>query len=145
MPSGAQADYAHYNLYAQLYPNAYQNYKPPTGKAQFCESTFYLGNTYQQGEVTAYKQMVSQLAAAGHAQSNFIVENSNNSTATQLSQLQSEINSGCNVIFLNARLDDRLLLALLDRAPEEHRDCVARPGLLQQRHHGFVRRVPELV
>jgi hypothetical protein len=102
VPSGAQTDYAHYNLYAQLYPNAYQNYKPPTGKAQFCESTFYLGNTYQQGEVTAYKQMVSQLAAAGHAQSNFIVENSNNSTATQLSQLQSEINSGCNVIFLDA-------------------------------------------
>jgi ribose transport system substrate-binding protein len=102
VPSGAQADYAHYNLYAKLYPNAYQNYKPPTGKTQFCESTFYLGNTYQQGEVSAYKQMVSQLAAAGHAQSNFIVENSNNSTATQLSQLQSEINSGCNVIFLDA-------------------------------------------
>ena len=42
-----------YNLYAKLYPNAYQNDKPPTRKAQFCESTFYLGNTYQQGEVTA--------------------------------------------------------------------------------------------
>ena len=102
VPAGAQTNYTHYNLYAKLYPNAYQNYKPPAGKTQFCESTFYLGNTYQQGEVTAYKQMVSQLAAAGHAQSNFIVENSNNSTATQLSQLQSEINSGCNVIFLDA-------------------------------------------
>ena len=102
VPAGAQTNYTHYNLYAKLYPNAYQNYKPPTGKTQFCESTFYLGNTYQQGEVAGYKQMVSQLAAAGKAQSNFIVENSNNSTATQLSQLQSEMNSGCNVIFLDA-------------------------------------------
>jgi ribose transport system substrate-binding protein len=46
--------------------------------------------------------MVGQEAAAGHAQSNFIVENSNNSTATQVSQFQSEIESGCNVIFLAA-------------------------------------------
>jgi ribose transport system substrate-binding protein len=102
VPAGAQADYAHYNLYAKLYPNAYQSYAPPTGKVQYCETTFYLGNTYQQGEVTAYKQMVSQLAAAGKAQSNFIVENSNNNTGTQVSQFQSEIQSGCNVIFLDA-------------------------------------------
>jgi len=102
VPSGAQTDYTHYDLYAKLYPNAYQNYKAPTGKVQYCESTFYLGNTYQQGQVTAFKQMVSQLSAAGHAQSNFIVENSNNSTATQVSQFQSEIESGCNVIFLDA-------------------------------------------
>ena len=102
VPAGAQADYAHYNLYAKLYPNAYQNFKAPTGKVQYCETTFYLGNTYQQGEVTAYKQMVSQLAAAGKAQSNFIVENSNNNTGTQVSQFQSEIQSGCNVIFLDA-------------------------------------------
>ena len=102
VPAGAQTDYTHYDLYAKLYPNAYQNYKAPTGKVQYCESTFYLGNTYQQGQVTAFKQMVSQLAASGKAQSNFIVENSNNSTATQLSQFQSEIESGCNVIFLDA-------------------------------------------
>jgi len=102
VPAGAQADYAHYDLYAKLYPNAYQSFTPPSGKVQYCESTFYLGNTYQQGEVTAYKQMVSQLAAAGKAQSNFIVENSNNNTGTQVSQFQSEIQSGCNVIFLDA-------------------------------------------
>src|SRR5215831_17061485 len=101
VPAGARADYTHYELYSKLYPNAYQNFKPPTGKVQYCESTFYLGNTYQQGEVTAFKQMVTQLAAAGKAQSNFIVQNSNNSTATQVSQLQSEIQTGCNVIFLD--------------------------------------------
>jgi ribose transport system substrate-binding protein len=101
VPAGAQADYTHYELYSKLYPNAYQNFKAPTGKVQYCESTFYLGNTYQQGEVTAFKQMVTQLAAAGKAQSNFIVQNSNNSTATQVSQLQSEIQTGCNVIFLD--------------------------------------------
>ena len=102
MPAGAQADYTHYSLYAKLYPNAYQNFKAPAGKTQYCESTFYLGNTYQQGLAAAFKQMVGQEAAAGHAQSNFIVENSNNSTATQVSQFQSEIESGCNVIFLAA-------------------------------------------
>lgn len=101
VPSAAQPDYAHYSLYAKLYPDAYANFKPPTGKIQYCESTFYLGNTYQQGEVTAFKQMVSKLAAEGKAQSNFEVENSNNSTATQVSQFQSEIEGGCNVIFLD--------------------------------------------
>jgi ribose transport system substrate-binding protein len=102
VPSGAQTDYAHYSSYAQLYPNAYASFTPPTGKIQYCESTFYLGNTYQQGEVTAYKQMVTQLAAQGKANSNFEVVNSNNVTATQLSQFQSQIEGGCNVIFLDA-------------------------------------------
>ena len=101
VPAGAKSAYTNYQLYSKLYPNAYQNFKPPTGKVQYCESTFYLGNTYQQGEITAFKQMIAPLAAAGKAESNFIVQNSNNSTATQVSQLQSEIQSGCDVIFLN--------------------------------------------
>jgi ABC-type sugar transport system substrate-binding protein len=101
VPAGAKQDYSNYQLYSKLYPNAYQNYKPPTGKIQYCESTFYLGNTFQQGEITAFKQMIAPLAKEGKAMSNFIVQNSNNSTATQVSQLQSEIQSGCDVIFLN--------------------------------------------
>jgi ribose transport system substrate-binding protein len=101
VPAGAKEAYTNYQLYSKLYPNAYQNFKPPTGKVQYCESTFYLGNTYQQGEITAFKQMIAPLAAAGKAESNFIVQNSNNSVATQVSQLQSEIQSGCDVIFLN--------------------------------------------
>jgi ribose transport system substrate-binding protein len=101
VPAGAKEAYTNYQLYSKLYPNAYQNFKPPTGKVQYCESTFYLGNTYQQGEITAFKQMIAQLAKDGKAESNFIVQNSNNSVATQVSQLQSEIQSGCDVIFLN--------------------------------------------
>jgi ribose transport system substrate-binding protein len=101
VPAGAKEAYTNYQLYSKLYPNAYQNFKPPTGKIQYCESTFYLGNTYQQGEITAFKQMIAPLAKEGKAESNFIVQNSNNSVATQVSQLQSEIQSGCDVIFLN--------------------------------------------
>jgi ribose transport system substrate-binding protein len=101
VPAGAKEAYTNYQLYSKLYPNAYQNFKPPTGKVQYCESTFYLGNTYQQGEITAFKQMIAALAKDGKAESNFIVQNSNNSVATQVSQLQSEIQSGCDVIFLN--------------------------------------------
>jgi len=101
VPAGAKEAYTNYQLYSKLYPNAYQNFKPPTGKVQYCESTFYLGNTYQQGEITAFKQMIAKLAKDGKAESNFIVQNSNNSVATQVSQLQSEIQSGCDVIFLN--------------------------------------------
>ena len=101
VPAGAKEAYTNYQLYSKLYPNAYQNFKPPTGKVQYCESTFYLGNTYQQGEITAFKQMIAKLAKDGKAESNFIVQNSNNIVATQVSQLQSEIQSGCDVIFLN--------------------------------------------
>jgi ribose transport system substrate-binding protein len=101
VPAGAKEAYTNYQLYSKLYPNAYQNFKPPAGKIQYCESTFYLGNTYQQGEIAAFKQMIAQLAKDGKAESNFIVQNSNNSVATQVSQLQSEIQSGCDVIFLN--------------------------------------------
>ncbi|MBO0822592.1 MAG: substrate-binding domain-containing protein [Actinobacteria bacterium] len=100
VPQGAKGNYSNYNLYAKLYPNAYANYKPPSGKAKFCFSTFFLANTFQQGIVTAFKQMVTQLASQGKAQSGLTVESSNNNTATQVSQLQSEVNSGCNVIFL---------------------------------------------
>jgi ribose transport system substrate-binding protein len=101
VPAGAKEAYTNYQLYSKLYPNAYQDFKPPAGKVQYCESTFYLGNTYQQGEITAFKQMIASLAKDGKAESNFIVQNSNNSVATQVSQLQSEIQSGCDVIFLN--------------------------------------------
>jgi ABC-type sugar transport system substrate-binding protein len=102
VPAGAQADYAHYALYSKLYPDAFKNWTAPTGKVKYCESTFYLGNTYQQGLATAFKQMVDQEATAGKAQSGLLVENSNNSTATQLSQFESEVESGCGVIFLAA-------------------------------------------
>jgi ribose transport system substrate-binding protein len=101
VPAAAKVNYTNYSLYAKLYPNAYKNWTPPPGKVKYCESTFYLGNTYQQSEVTAFKQMVSAEAAAGRAESGFLVENSNNTTATQVSQVQSEIQSGCGVIFLD--------------------------------------------
>src|SRR5215469_5123868 len=101
VPAGARVNYTNYGLYSKLYPDAYKNWTPPTGKIKYCESTFYLGNTFQQSEVTAFKQMINQLATAGKAQSSFLVENSNNVTATQVSQFQSEIESGCGVIFLD--------------------------------------------
>lgn len=100
VPQGAQTDYADYQLYAKLYPNTYQGYTPPTGKIKYCESTFFLANTFQQGFVTSMKEMVKQLAAEGKADPTYEVQSSNNNTATQVSQLQAEVNGGCQVIIL---------------------------------------------
>ncbi len=145
VPAGAKDGYTNYQLYSKLYPNAYQNFKPPTGKVQYCESTFYLGNTYQQGEITAFKQMIAPLAAAGKAESNFIVQNSNNSVATQVSQLQSEIQSGCDVIFLNNNSTTAFCDQYANAHPEERPGDLPRPVVLQQRDHRVVRRVRELL
>ena len=131
VPAAAKVNYTNYSLYAKLYPNAYKNWTPPAGKVKYCESTFYLGNTYQQSEVTAFKQMVSQEAAAGRAQSGFLVENSNNATATQVSQVQSEIQSGCGVIFLDHGLDDGPLPAFPDRHSEARPGRIPLPARLQ--------------
>jgi ribose transport system substrate-binding protein len=57
-----------------------------------------MGNTFQQGFEAAYLQEVHAEVRAGVASPDFILENSNNTTATQISQLQSEIESGCDVI-----------------------------------------------
>ncbi len=100
VPSGAKINYTNYQQYAKLYPNAYQNYKPPTGKVKYCESTFFLANTFQQGFLASTKQMVTDLAAQGKADPDLEVQSSNNATATQVSQLQSEVQDGCQVILL---------------------------------------------
>ena len=100
VPTGAKVNYTNYQQYAKLYPNAFQNYKPPTGKVKYCESTFFLANTFQQGFLTSAKQMVTQLASQGKADPDLEVQSSNNATATQVSQLQSEVQDGCQVILL---------------------------------------------
>ncbi len=100
VPAAAKINYTNYQQYAKLYPNAFQNYKPPTGKVKYCESTFFLANTYQQGFLTSLKQTVAQLASQGKADPDLEVQSSNNATATQVSQLQSEVQGGCQVILL---------------------------------------------
>ena len=89
--------------------------------------------------------MIAPLAAQGKANSNFIVQNSNNSVATQVSQLQSEIQSGCNVIFLNNNSTTAFCDQYTNAIAEERAGHLARPVVLQQRHHGVVRRVRELL
>jgi ribose transport system substrate-binding protein len=101
LPQGAQDNYERYNLFSKIYPNPYANLKAPTGAVKYCLSLPYLGNTWEQTFQDQVKSMVSKLAASGSAQPQVTVTDANNSVATQISQLNSMLQEGCQVVLAN--------------------------------------------
>jgi ribose transport system substrate-binding protein len=101
LPAAAQQNYERYDLFSKLYPNPYAGFTAPSGPAKYCLSLPYLGNTWEQTFQDTVKSMVAKLAAAGSAQPGVTVTDANNAVATQISQLNSMLQEGCNVILAN--------------------------------------------
>jgi ribose transport system substrate-binding protein len=98
-PAAVKAEYAGYQEYTKIYGDPLGKYKAPKGRAKFCESTNYLGNGWEQGNQAELAALVKQYQKAGLAKPGLTTENSNQSLATQITQMNSLISDGCNVIF----------------------------------------------
>jgi len=116
VPKAARINYQDYQQWVNIYPSAYANWKPPAGRVKICATTFYLGNTFQQENEVAMANEVKAAAKAGWAKPGFTFLNSNNSTATAISQFQSEVQDGCNVIFAGSSISTTAFCPLLKNA-----------------------------
>lgn len=99
IPKSVLPNYAGYQIFSRVYANPYAGWKPPAAPWKFCESTSYSGNTWEQGTQAEYAKLVNELKAMGEAKGSLTVTDSNGTTALQISQLNSLVSEGCNVIF----------------------------------------------
>jgi ribose transport system substrate-binding protein len=98
-PANVKAEYSGYQEYTKIYGNPLAKYKAPKAPWKFCESTDYLGNGWEQGNQQELADLVKQYQAAGLAKPGLTTENSNQSLSTQITQMNTLISDGCNVIF----------------------------------------------
>ena len=99
IPSEVAQYYVGSEYFSKLQRDPYAAYQPPAAPWTFCYNTAYLGNAFQQGVVDEIKALAKQYSDAGLASETVDVTNSNFDPALQLSQLNSLVEKGCNVIF----------------------------------------------
>jgi len=98
VPTALQKYYKGFQYFLKMYPNPYANWTPPAPPWKFCYNDSYIGNLWRQESLATYKKLVGQLTEEGLAKGGLSVTESNNNANLQLSQLQTQIRSGCNVI-----------------------------------------------
>ncbi len=102
LPASVQSSYAHYKTFATLLPNPYANWTAPKGQLKFCDAESSLeGNVFREAGVAEFKKLVGELNMEGIAKSATEVTDANNSMTTMLSQLESDVSSGCNVVIVD--------------------------------------------
>jgi ribose transport system substrate-binding protein len=99
IPKVARASYDGYQFTAPLLTNPYASWKPPSGPVKFCLNESYEGNIWRQQVLAQYKRLVGQYAKAGLAKPGLQATNSNNNAALQITQYNSLVAAGCQVIF----------------------------------------------
>lgn len=99
LPKSAQQYYPGYQYFSRLQKHPYASYKAPKAPWTFCYNTAFLGNAFQQGVVKELQRLVAQYKKAGLAKGSLQVTNSNFNPALELSQLNSLVQKGCNVVF----------------------------------------------
>jgi ribose transport system substrate-binding protein len=72
---------------------------PRTSPWQFCYSESYTGNTWRSNVLSELQKIVAQYGKAGLSKGDLIVTNSNGDATLQLTQLNSLVAQGCDVIF----------------------------------------------
>jgi ribose transport system substrate-binding protein len=98
LPSQVRQYYKGFQYFSKLLPDAYASWKPPKPPWKFCYNESYLGNTWRQSSLAEYQKLVQQYEHAGLAKGGLTVTNSDNNVDLQLSQLNTLINEGCNVL-----------------------------------------------
>jgi ribose transport system substrate-binding protein len=99
IPAAVANQYPGYQYFSKLQQNPDPGYKAPSGKFSMCYSSTYLGNAFQEGVVAELQKVDNEYVKAGLASGPLTVTNSNNSASEQLSQLDTLVQKGCNVIY----------------------------------------------
>ena len=103
VPPSARQYYYAWQGFAKLLPDPYANWKAPKAPWKVCYNESYLGNAWRQESLTEFQKLVGQLQAAGLAQKGKLnVTNSDNNVPLELSQLNTQVNQGCQVLVIDA-------------------------------------------
>lgn len=102
LPASVASSYKGFNI-VPVTKNPLTGYKAPKAPWKFCLAESYTGNDFRVGPPLGsdgmLKKLVAQLQKKGLASGPLQETDSNNDVATQLSQMNSLVSSGCQVIF----------------------------------------------
>lgn len=98
LPASVQANYQGYQSFSRLFTDPYATWQAPAAPWKICESTTDINNSWSQGTQSEFQKLFGELKAAGLVKGSFVVSISNDTTALQISQINSLVNEGCNAI-----------------------------------------------
>ena len=98
LPDEVKGNYDGYETFTTIHTDPLASYTPPDKPWKFCESTTDVSNSWSQGTQDELKKLIGQLQSQGVADSDFPIVVSNNNVAVQISQTNSLVNEGCDVI-----------------------------------------------
>jgi ribose transport system substrate-binding protein len=115
VPDGAKEIYRGFQLTTVLHKLP-DSFKPRAAPWQFCHSDSYAGNSWRANVVAELQKQVSDFDKAGLSKGNLIATNANGDTNTQLTQINSLVAQGCDVIFTTPISPTGLCNAIRDAA-----------------------------
>jgi ribose transport system substrate-binding protein len=100
LPASVRASYDGYQHTVKgLLPNPYANWTPKAPPWKFCLNESLLQNGWRQGNLKELQKLNDQYRVAHLAKGSLKVTNSNGNPALQISQFNSLVSAGCDVIF----------------------------------------------
>jgi ribose transport system substrate-binding protein len=103
VPQQDRKYYGQWQGFSTLLSDPYASWTPPKPPWHICYNESYLGNAWRQESLTEYKKLLGEYQHLGLAASGAPnVTNSNNSAPVELSQLDSQVSAGCQLIIIDA-------------------------------------------
>jgi ribose transport system substrate-binding protein len=103
VPQQDRKYYGQWQGFSTLLADPYKSWTPPKPPWKICYNESYLGNAWRQESLSEFKKLLGEYQSLGLAKSGAPnVTNSNNATPVELSQLDSQVSAGCQVIIVDA-------------------------------------------
>jgi ribose transport system substrate-binding protein len=100
VPESVRENYRGFENIVKIHESAYTDYTPKSEPHTWCMSESYTGNTWRKNHISALEKLVSQLKSEGRATDELRVTDSNGDTALQISQVNTLVNAGCDVLII---------------------------------------------
>lgn len=142
VPADAQYAYEGSDNFVKLQENPYTDYVAPDGPVKWCMSESYVGNTWRKLHLATWQALVAQLAEEGKADGELQVTDSNGDAALQISQVNTLVSGGCEVLIVLPASPDALCevmgqakdAGVLVLTSDSVVDC---EGVINVSHNGF--------
>lgn len=103
VPQVDQKYYGQWQGFSTLLADPYKSWRPPKPPWTICYNESYLGNAWREESLSEFKKLLGEYQKLGLAKSGAPnVTNSNNSAPVELSQLDSQVSAGCQIIIVDA-------------------------------------------
>ncbi|MFN8224794.1 MAG: substrate-binding domain-containing protein [Gaiellales bacterium] len=98
LPKSVQQYYEGVQYVAKVQTNPYAKWTPPKAPWKFCLNESFLANSWRQLTMNEFQKLVGQYRKAKLAKGDLVVTNSNGNPTVQITQFNSLVSQGCNVI-----------------------------------------------